>query len=411
MRRLGLSRYALSVCAAGLLVSACGGSQPPIAVPGTVPQTRGPDASSFSAGRSFRRLFSFNGRDGAEPRGLTAFGGRLYGVTSGGGRNGAGTFFSLTTSGERHTLYSFSDRNGDGTPMSVLTPLNGLLYGWTRSVTRSGPCANQSSICGVIFSLTTSGQERTVHEFRMHHRKPFFLTSLTVLNDELYGTTENGSLGRDGTVFSLTPAGDFHVLYRFRGRLGASKDGNFPNSIVALNGMLYGTTEYGGATGNGTIFSITPAGEEHVLYSFQDGHQGVSDGAVPNGVIVFHGKLYGTTFFGGDYYYCDGDPPAGCGTFFSVTTAGEEQVLYSFQPGRDGNPNSDLAVLNGKLYGTTYDGVLYSLTTAGTEKALHTLNGCGCSPELTPTPLKGALYGTTFGGGKHHSGTAYVFVP
>ena len=75
MRRLGLSRYALSVCAAGLLVSACGGSQPPIAVPGTVPQTPGPDASSFSAGRSFRRLFSFNGRDGAEPRGLTAFGG------------------------------------------------------------------------------------------------------------------------------------------------------------------------------------------------------------------------------------------------------------------------------------------------------------------------------------------------
>ena len=56
----------------------------------------------------------------------------------------------------------------------------------------------------------------------MHHRKPFFLTSLTVLNDELYGTTENGSLGRDGTVFSLTPAGDFHVLYRFRGRLGAN---------------------------------------------------------------------------------------------------------------------------------------------------------------------------------------------
>jgi uncharacterized repeat protein (TIGR03803 family) len=282
--------------------------------------------------------------------------------------------------------------------LSVLTYLNALLYGWTSTL-----CNNPSSDCGDMFSLNTSGRERIVHVFREAQQSP---TSLTVLNGVLYGTTANGKDSNNGTVFSLTPSGDFHILYRFKGALTPSKDGAWPVSIVALNGKLYGATQYGGTNGNGTIFSITTTGREHVIYSFGSAFSG--DGALPNGVTVLHGELYGTTFFGGKYYGCFGDPPVGCGTVFSVTTAGKEQVLYSFPGGPDGDPATDLAALNGKLYGASVSGVLFSITTAGKEKTLFSLNGCGCS---VLTPVKGTLYGTTTGGGKRYEGTAYAFTP
>ncbi|MFY9738418.1 MAG: choice-of-anchor tandem repeat GloVer-containing protein [Candidatus Cybelea sp.] len=404
-----LRRRASGIVAMGALFAGCGGTQPPIAAPGVVLQSRGPGSpfsarenahpfgASFTAGHVYRRLSIFNVKDGAGPLELTAFDGILYGTTSGGGRYNAGTFFSLTTSGERHTLRDFSGENGEVSHLSVLTRLSGLLYGWTSTL-----CNNPSSTCGAMFSLNASGRERIVHVFREAQQSP---TSLTTLNGVLYGTTANGKDSNDGTVFSLTPSGDFHVLYRFKGAITPSKDGAWPVSIVALNGRLYGATEYGGTNGNGTVFSVTTKGKEHVIYSFGSALSG--DGALPNGVTALHGKLYGTTFFGGKYYGCFGDPPVGCGTAFSVTTVGKEQVLYSFKEGRDGNPATDLASLNGKLYGTT-SGTLFSITTAGTEKTLHSFYSCGCS---VLTPLRGTLYGTTVGGGKYHSGTAYAFTP
>jgi|HubBroStandDraft_6_1064221.scaffolds.fasta_scaffold103988_2 uncharacterized repeat protein (TIGR03803 family) len=386
--------YALCSCVATAMLAGCGVLPPSLS--GTASQSRGPESAFASVGRGYTLLSTFNIKDGVGPHGLTALDGLLYGTTSGGGRNSAGTFFSLTTSGERHTLRDFSAKNGAVSPLSVLTRLNGLLYGWTSTL-----CNTPSSNCGEMFSLNRSGRERIIHVFREVQQSP---TSLTVLNNVLFGTTANGKDSGDGTVFSLTPSGDFHVLYRFKGALTPSKDGAWPNSIIALNGMLYGTTLYGGKNGNGTVFSVTTTGKEHVIYSFGSAYSG--DGALPNGVTTLHGKFYGTTFFGGNYYGCFGDPPVGCGTVFSVTTDGKEEVLHSFQES-DGDPATGLAALNGKLYGTTSD-TLFSITTAGKEKTLLSLYGCGCS---ALTPLKGTLYGTTVGGGKYYSGTAYAFTP
>jgi hypothetical protein len=66
-----------------------------------------------------------------------------------------------------------------------------------------------------------------------------------------------------------------------------------------------------------------------------------------------NGVLYGTTEVGGAY--CEGKGRSGCGVFFSISTAGTEHVLYSFGSGHDGQvPAASLIDVNGILYGTTY---------------------------------------------------------
>ena len=132
--------------------------------------------------------------------------------------------------------------------------------------------------------------------------------------------------------------------------------------LLNVNGVLYGTTEYGGAHGQansdtgGTVFSIKTSGHEKVLHSFGKG----SDGAMPAaGLIDVNGTIYGTTFYGGTQ---------NGGTVFSITTSGTEKVLHNFGKGKDGTePAAALTNVNGTLYGTTYvggahgDGTVFSL--------------------------------------------------
>src|SRR5208337_600403 len=100
------------------------------------------------------------------------------------------------------------------------------------------------------------------------------------------------------------------VLYSFGSQSG---DGNYPVAGLVFDkeANFYGTTHYGGAYGYGTVFEITSAGAEKVLYSF-GGQAG--DGAYPVAGLVFDkkGNLYGTTADGGAYGY---------GTVFEVTAA------------------------------------------------------------------------------------------
>jgi uncharacterized repeat protein (TIGR03803 family) len=85
--------------------------------------------------------------------------------------------------------------------------------------------------------------------------------------------------------------------------------------------------------------------QETVLHSFGNG----SDGAIPYaGLSYANGVLYGTTQIGG---------ANGKGTVFQITTSGAESVLYSFAGGNDGEtPSSSLTSVNGVLYGTTLNG-------------------------------------------------------
>lgn len=172
-----------------------------------------------------------------------------------------------------------------------------------------------------------------------------------------------------------TNSKNYKVLYSF----GAPPDGNYPHSdLIGTGGTFYGTTFAGGANycGSsrcGTVFSITTGGAEKVLHSFGNG----TDGFFPfAGLTSVDGTLYGTTGNGGAYNAGTG------GTVFSITTGGTEKVLHSFGSGTDGSsPTADLIDVKGTLYGTTgaggaYNaGTVFSITTSGTEKVLYSFTG------------------------------------
>ena len=98
--------------------------------------------------------------------------------------------------------------------------------------------------------------------------------------------------------------------YSFRGTSviygGGSTDGASPISgglIQASDGAFYGTTTAGGLYNQGTVFKMTQAGVESVLYSFtgNGGIAGSADGAVPYGgslIQASDGAFYGTTSLG-----------------------------------------------------------------------------------------------------------------
>jgi uncharacterized repeat protein (TIGR03803 family) len=148
------------------------------------------------------------------------------------------------------------------------------------------------------------------------------------------------------------------VLYSFCPTNGCA-DGALPRAGLVFDkeGNLYGTTEWGGAseTGNGAVFEVTPStGSEKVLYSFCSQND-CTDGTRPYAGLVFDkkGNLYGTTLDGG---------AANLGTVFEVTPSGQEIVLHSFTGAPDGAyPRAGLVFDGrGNLYGTTYEGGAYN---------------------------------------------------
>jgi uncharacterized repeat protein (TIGR03803 family) len=337
-----------------------------------------PSASSYSESV----LYSFQGgkHDGRQPvAGLIEDAtGALYGTTAGGGVDdsqrschgyrvtGCGTVFKLSPSGSGYAeslLYEFrNDSRGDGMwPFAgLIADTAGVLYGTT----------NFAQYDGNVFKLTPKGtkyKESPLYLFPFSASGPAFplgaLPAAGLLasgSGALYGTASLGGtctaspLYGCGTVFELTPsvAGyAFTLLYTFQG--GNDGRSPFAQLVADKNGNLYGTTQYGGASNNGTVFELTPSGSsyvEHVLYAFAGGN----DGALPLAGVVIgkNGALYGTTSAGGAAY---------AGTVFKLTPAGSgynESILYAFGGGSDGGDPVDALILdkNGSLYGTTQSG-------------------------------------------------------
>jgi len=146
--------------------------------------------------------------------------------------------------------------------------------------------------------------------------------------------------------------------------------GPYAGVVIGNDGVLYGTTLYGGTSGDGTVFALSPppspggSWSKRTLYNFT-GAPG--DGYYPTGLLIGRdGVLYGTTQ-GGGTGSCT-DPFSGCGTVFSLTPpaspegAWTEAVLHNFAAGGDGaSPSGSLVMGSGPggrpvLYGTTPSG-------------------------------------------------------
>jgi uncharacterized repeat protein (TIGR03803 family) len=245
---------------------------------------------------------SKRGDDSARPYGgLTDVSGTLYGAAL--EQRGYGSVFSITPRGRYTILHSFYGLDG-ARPMGALIDLGNTLYGTTK-YGGNGPCDyfySGPSGCGTVFSINRyTGGETVLYDFNCSYfcndSGDFPQPGLTDVDGTLYGTTAAGGASNDGTVFSINlHTGTETVIYSFAG----GSDGAVPNGFLKLvTGTLYGTTASGGAHGDGTVFSINPStGTETVLHSFA----GRSDGAVPNGAFtLLDGVLYGTTSQGGSH--------------------------------------------------------------------------------------------------------------
>jgi uncharacterized repeat protein (TIGR03803 family) len=327
-----------------------------------------------------RVLYRFGGLpgDGTFPRaGLIAVNGKLYGTTVSGGAAENGTVYEISPAGGERVVLRFGGVDGRG-PFAGLLDVNGKLYGTTEHASRY-TCYSNDVGCGNVFEADPSGNWRVVYNFK----GPFNddgsepMAGLTRVNGVFYGTTESGGVhgSTDGVVFSVTTSGKEHLLHVFP---SSSTDGVIPDGpLTLLNGKLYGTTVIGGAHRLGTVFEITPAGKERVIYSFKGPP---ADGVLPYGTLATIGNnLYGITPQGGSGK-CVGSE-SGCGTVFEVSPSGKERVLYSFKGGKDGaQPSGGLTAVDGTLFGTTWAGGTGTCSVS----ASNSVGGCGTIFRITP---------------------------
>jgi uncharacterized repeat protein (TIGR03803 family) len=242
-----------------------------------------------------------------------------------------------------------------------------------------------------------------------HHANPLrnlggaYPEGVLDLSGTLYGTTYGGGNEGFGTVYSMSASGAKKVLHRFGTGPSSSNDGLLPvGDLIEVNGLLYGATVIGGKCGSGSVYSISTSGTETILHSFcyPDGIQPIA------GLVNVNGTLYGTTEYGASANYA--------GTVYSVTTAGKFKTLHTFKNSPDGSePGSPLINVKGTLYGTTaYGGsgckcgTFYRISTTGKEKVLYSFQGGsdGSLPFGSLIDVNGTLYGTTNRGGGNQVG-------
>jgi uncharacterized repeat protein (TIGR03803 family) len=336
-------------------------------------------------------LYNFKGgSDGSHPFAAPTVGtgSVLYGTTVEDGASGHGTLYELrppATPGSNWTervLHTFSRENGDGTnPRPELAiGKSGKLYGTT--VTGGVGVGNG---LGTVFELTpptTPGGvwgAKILHRFTGENGDGAFPYGGLVVGDDgaIYGTTFGGIAGT-GVVFKLTPAatGDEDwtetVLHRFVGR-DQDGDGASPVAGLALgkNGALYGTTQWGGLSGNGIVFQLLPpktASGEWIYAVLHRFTSHIGDGAEPTAGLTVgtDDTLYGVTLKGGTW---------GHGAVFRLMSAHgswTETVLHSFtghngdgaRPGCVGHLGFDGSALFGttEFGGASNAGTVFKLT-------------------------------------------------
>lgn len=318
---------------------------------------------------TFHTLVSFNGANGDTPGAglLKGSDGRYYGTTTAGGVNNKGTIFAITPAGALTTIASFNGSNG-ALPGPLVLGKDGYLYGETSEggtsnmgvVYRLGGPAGPAGAAGKMADpkdMVSYGEMPgnapgsmihygvaaanygdpgshnnnivVIHYFSGADGSNPFARLAQLEDGTFYGTTVNGGANNLGTVFSITPKGEFQSLLSFNGTNGAHPSSGL---VAWSNGYFYmerlwdnlwlkastsqysgvnlsGTTSGGGTSGNGTAFQITRDGTLHTLLTF-DGTQGRVLGTIPNSLTPGDdGDLYGTTYYGG---------PGNGGTFFRI---------------------------------------------------------------------------------------------
>jgi len=271
--------------------------------------------------------------------GTTRFGGI---VTCGGafGKDVCGTVYKIDSAGNETVLYRFEGGNNGSNPIAGLVrDAAGNLYGTTQGNGAFGGAA-------VVFKVDPNGQETSLDIAGSNaccFDSPLALDAQgNLYGMSPYGGEPNCGLVKNqsgcGTLFKLTPTGNFSVLHVFTGTDGIQPEGGV---VLDSKGNLYGVAAYGGqlscdypgwgqprGSGCGTVYKLDNTGNLTVLHTFT----GPGDGSFPLGVIIDSaGNLYGIAESGGDVIK-NSNYEYGLGTVFKVDTNGNFSVLFTFAP-------------------------------------------------------------------------------
>jgi uncharacterized repeat protein (TIGR03803 family) len=271
-------------------------------------------------------------------------------------------------------------------------------------------------ILSLVFALaatqSTQAQSfKSLHDFTGDDGANPLNGLMIASNGLFYGTASAGGASGNGSIFTINTSGDLTVLYSFKG----GTDGSSPESFLIedKSGNFYGTTTTGGAHSGGTVYELTGT-KETVLYSFGAG----SDGSGPQAGLTMDsaGNLYGTTASGGHY---------GKGTVFEIEREGssvKESILHNFGSGSDGTvPVAGVTFdASGNLYGTTslggakdYGTVYKLVKSTWAETILHSFadGDDGAVPYAGLVASSGKFYGAATEGGSLSGGTVFELTP
>jgi uncharacterized repeat protein (TIGR03803 family) len=380
------------------------------------------ELSSFT----YTKLKDFDGTNGANPRGslMQSSDGKLYGLTYGGGSNGAGVIFSFDPSASNYSLLKDFGVNEDGSNISasLMRAKDGKLYGMT---TNGG-----SSRVGSIFSYNPSSTTYTkLKDFDYTNGSHPYGSLLQASDGKLYGITSGGGINfnynDNGVIFSFDPTSSSYTKLMNFDWYG-SHTGAYPygSLMQARDGKLYGMTSWGGncyrGSGTGVIFSFDPSSSTYTrLKGFADcDNPFVIDdinGSHPYGSLMqaSDGKLYGMTSVGGNSNY---------GVIFSFDPSSSIFTkLKDLDSTNGANPYGSLMqASDGKLYGMTYGGgssnagVIFSYDPTSSSyvklKDFDYANGSHPYGSLMQAS-DGKLYGMTSGGGNDDYGVIFSFDP
>jgi uncharacterized repeat protein (TIGR03803 family) len=338
--------------------------------------------------------------DPAYPQGVFAQGrdGNLYSTSSAGGAHANGAVFQLTPSGTMKVLYSFPYPSPSQPAGGLTLGTDGNLYGTTPN---GGP-----SNSGTVFMITTGGIPKVLHNFNGTTEGSVpQIAPIQGTDGNFYGTASNsGIAGQFGTIYKMTPAGGMTPLFEFTGAY-AAPNLRYPTVLLqATDGNFYGITP-GGQNAAGMVYRITPQGNLSVLHAFPFGGS-PTDGAGPTDLVQgSDGNFYGTTRYGG---------PSGHGTIFKMSPTGTPYTILQYSqanfPGLE--PQSLVQATDGKFYGGTYGdvacsgtyGLLFQMTSSGAYTDLFCKFYNGSANGIHPDdPLlqhtNGTFYSATYEGG------------
>jgi uncharacterized repeat protein (TIGR03803 family) len=247
--------------------------------------------------RVLKVLHSFDAGsgDGSNPHQGVVLGpmGALFGAASAGAIDTNGSIFEVSSSGVYQNRYYFKSRGDGHCPFSgVAVDGKGFVFG---TVVGNGFGGDPN---GAVWKLSPTNKLTPLYIFKDGADGEYPDQSPIIDGaGNLYGTiiTKNGA-EYAGAVWKIDTAGRFSLLHRFTGMA----DGFGPNGPLMMNvdGNLYGTTSSGGnlpgkpGAGLGTVFRITPTGEFTVVHTFTG-----KDGSNPSGTLAHDSKgaIYGAT--------------------------------------------------------------------------------------------------------------------